>query len=79
MNDLHGEMESSKESPGNKGAKDKLHERNNKEPPLLDDNFEIGRIDARHTTLDGKETTMTFDIRLKPGKWDKKYYHDPKE
>lgn len=46
---------------------------------LLLDNFEIGRIDARHTSLDGQETTMTFDIRLKPEKWDKKYYHDPKE
>lgn len=46
---------------------------------LLLENFEIGRIDARHTTLDGLETTMTFDVRLKPGKWDKKYYHDPKE
>ena len=46
---------------------------------LLLENFEIGRIDARHTSLDGTETTMTFDIRLKPDKWDKKYYHDPKE
>ena len=46
---------------------------------LLLDNFEIGRIDARHTSLDGTETTMTFDIRLKPEKWEKKYYHDPKE
>lgn len=46
---------------------------------LLLENCEIVRIDARHTTLDGLETAMTFDIRLKSEKWDKKYYHDPKE
>ena len=45
---------------------------------LLLENFEIEKVDARHTSLDGQETTMTFDIRLKPEKWDKKYYHDPK-
>ena len=32
---------------------------------LLLENCEIVRIDARHTTLDGLETAMTFDIRLK--------------
>lgn len=44
---------------------------------LLMENFEIGKLEARHS-IDGEETTMAFDIHLKPEKWVDKFKHKPK-
>ena len=39
---------------------------------LLMENFEIGKLEARHS-IDGKEATMAFDIRLRAEKWNDKH------
>ena len=44
---------------------------------ILMENFEIGKLEARHS-IDGEETTMAFDIRLKPEKWKEQYRHSCK-
>ena len=44
---------------------------------FLLENFVIDDFSSRHA-LSGNENTMKFKIKLKPEKWDKKYWHNPR-
>ena len=44
---------------------------------LLLENFDTERFEFHHTA-DGNTAIKTVSIKLKPDKWNNKFYHDPK-